>query len=81
MHEHISIWDTRLQTGGVVRIRLYVIYAHLGNHILLRSGGGTGAQLCTPQEVWALGVGMSTLDAQTAVRRGSGVPSTDDPGA
>ena len=41
MHEHISIWDTKLQTGGVVRVRLYVIYAHLCNHILLQSGGGT----------------------------------------
>jgi hypothetical protein len=37
--------------------------------------------LCTLLEVWVLGAGMSTLDAQTAVRRGSGAPSTDDPGA
>jgi hypothetical protein len=42
---------------------------------------GPGAQLCTLLEVWVLGVGMSTLGAQTAVRRGSGAPSTDDPGA
>jgi hypothetical protein len=30
-----------LVLGGVVRVRLYVIYAHLCNHMLLRSGGGT----------------------------------------
>jgi hypothetical protein len=40
-----------------------------------------GAQLCTLLEVWFLGVGMSTLDAQTTVPRGSGAPSTDVPGA
>ena len=28
-----------LVLGGVVRVRLYVIYAHLCNHMLLRSGG------------------------------------------
>ncbi len=28
---------------------------------------GPGAQLCTLLEVWVLGVGMSTLDAQTAL--------------
>jgi hypothetical protein len=42
---------------------------------------GPGAQLCTLLEVWVLGVGMSKLGAQTDVRRGSGAPSTDDPGA
>ena len=40
-----------------------------------------GAQLCTLLEVWVLGVGMSTLGAQTAVRRVSGAPSTDGHGA
>ena len=58
-----------LVIGGVVRVRLYVIYcalcAHLSNHILLQSGGGTWAQLCTLLEVWVLGVGMSTLGTQT----------------
>ena len=49
---------------GVVRVRLCIIYVHLCNHIPLRSGGGPGAQLCTPLEVRALGVGMSTLGAQ-----------------
>jgi hypothetical protein len=28
---------------------------------------GPGAQLCTLLEVWVLGVGMSTLDAQTSL--------------
>jgi hypothetical protein len=42
---------------------------------------GPGAHLCTRLEVWVLGVGMSKIGAQTAVRRGSGAPSTDDPGA
>jgi hypothetical protein len=42
---------------------------------------GPGTQRCTLLEVWVLGVGMSTLGAETAVRRGSGAPSTDDPGA
>ena len=28
---------------------------------------GPGTQLCTLLEVWVLGVGMSTLDAQTAL--------------
>ncbi len=28
-----------LVLGGVVRVRLYIIYAHLCNHILLQSGG------------------------------------------
>ena len=32
-----------------------------------QSGGGPGAQLCTHLEVWVLGVGMSTPDAQTAL--------------
>ena len=42
---------------------------------------GPGAQLCTLLEVWVLGVGMSTLGPQTAVRRVSGTPSTDGSGA
>ena len=29
--------------------------------------GGPGVHLCTPEEVWALGVGMSTLGAQTVL--------------
>ncbi len=42
---------------------------------------GPGSQICTLLEVWVLGVGMLTLGAQTVVRRGSGAPSTDGPGA
>ena len=70
-----------LVLGGVVRVRLYVIYAHVCNHILLQSGGGTWGTVCTLLEVWVLGVGMSTLGAQTTVRRVSGAPSTDGSGA
>jgi hypothetical protein len=40
-----------------------------------------GAQFCTLLEVWVLGVGMSTLGAQTAVHRVSGTTSTDGPGS
>jgi hypothetical protein len=54
---------------------------HLCNHILLQSGGGTWGTALYTLEVWVLGVGMSTLGAQTAVRRGSGAPSTDGPGS
>ena len=56
-----------LVLGGVVRVRLYVIYAHLCNHILLESVVGPGAQLCTLLEGWVLGVGMSTFGAQTVL--------------
>jgi hypothetical protein len=55
--------------------------AHLCNHILLQVVVGPGAQLCTLLEVWILGDGMSTFVAQSAVRRGSGAPSADGPGA
>ena len=40
---------------------------------------GPGTQLCTLLEVWVLGVGMSTLDAQTSLYaedRGLQVPMT-----
>ena len=71
MHEHISIWDTKLQTGGVVRVRLYVIYAHLCNHILLQSGGGTwGTALYTVR-----GVGSGSRDVDTC--RANAVYPTD----
>ena len=42
---------------------------------------GPGAQLCTLLEVWVLGVGMSTLDAQTSLYvedRGLQVPMALD---
>ena len=67
-----------LVLGGVVRVRLYVFYAHLCNHILLQSGGGTwGTALCT---VRGVGSGSRDVDAwrvNGSVRRGSGAPSTD----
>jgi hypothetical protein len=48
--------------GGVVRIRLNIIYAHLcHHHTSYKVVVGLGAQLCTLLEVWVLGVGMSTL--------------------
>ena len=73
MHEHISIWDTKLQTGGVVRVRLYVIYAHLCNHILLQSGGGTwGTVLYTVRGVGSGSRDVDTWRANGSVRRGSG---------
>ena len=54
---------------------------HLCNHILLESGGGTwGTALYT---VRGVGSGSRDVDAWCAnvsVRRGSGAPSTDDPG-
>ena len=43
---------------------------------------GPGAHLSTLLEVWVLGVGMSTFDAQTALyAEDRGLPSTDGPGA
>ena len=53
-----------LVLGGVVRVRLYVIYAHLCNHMLLRSGGGTwGTALYT---VRGVGFGSRDVDAWRA---------------
>ena len=70
-----------LVLGGVVRVSLYIIYAHLCNHISLQSGWWDLGHSSVLLEVWALGVGMSTPGAQHSVRRGSGAPSTDGPGA
>jgi hypothetical protein len=57
--------------------------AHLCMHtIQLRTGSGTwGTALSTVRGVGGLGIRMLTLDTKTAVRRGSGAPSTDGPGA
>ena len=71
-----------LVLGGVVRVRLYIIYAHLCNHILLQSGWwdlGHSSVHCG-----GVGSGSRDVDAWRAngsVRRGSGAPSTDGPGA
>ena len=70
-----------LVIGGVVRVRLYIIYAHLCNHILLQSGWwdlGHSSVHCG-----GVGSGSRDVDAWRAngsVRRGSGAPSTDGPG-
>ena len=53
-----------LVLGGVLRVRLYIIYAHLCNHILLQSGGGTwGTALYT---VRGVGSGSRDVDAWRA---------------
>ena len=70
-----------LVLGGVVRVRLYVIYAHLCNDILLSSGGGTwGTALYTVRGVGSGSRDVDTWRANGSVRGGPGVPSTDDPG-
>jgi len=53
----------------------YMLFiAHLCNHILLQSGGGPGAQLCTLLEEWVLGVGMSTFGRKRLCTPGVGDP-------
>ena len=56
-----------LVIGGKVRVRLYVISMMCICVITYycKVVVGPGAQLCTLLEVWVLGVGMSTLGAQT----------------
>ena len=67
-----------LVLGGVVRVRLYVIYAHLCNHISLQSGGGTwGTALYTVRGVGSGSRDVDSWRANVSVRRGSGAPSTD----
>ncbi len=79
-HEHKCMGHETANWGG--RGLGYMLFnVHLCNHMMRKVVVGPGAQFCTLLEVWVLGVGMSTLGAQTAVRRGSGVPSTDGPGA
>jgi hypothetical protein len=68
-----------LVLGGVVGLGYILSNAYLCNHMLLQSGGGTWDKFCTLLEVWVLGVGMSTLGAQTALYaeyRGLQVPMT-----
>ena len=60
-----------LVLGGVVRVRLYDIYAHLCNHMLLRSGGGNwGTALYTVR-----GVGSGSRDVD--VWRANGLYAED----
>ena len=76
-HEHKYMGHETANWGG--RGLGYMLFnAHLCNQpCSCKVVVGPGAQLCTQLEVWVLGVGMSKLDAQTDVRRGSGAPSTD----
>ena len=56
--------------------------AHLCNHILLQSGGGTWGTVL--YNVRGVGSGSRDVDAcrdHGSVRRGTGAPSTDGPGA
>jgi hypothetical protein len=54
---------------------------YLCNHILLQSGGGTwGTVLYTVRGVGSGSPDVDTWSANGSVRRGSGAPSTDDPG-
>jgi hypothetical protein len=56
--------------------------AHLCNHILLQSGVGTcGTALYTVRGVGSGSWDVDTCHANVSVRRGSGDPSTDGPGA
>jgi hypothetical protein len=56
--------------------------SHLCNHILLQSGGGTwGTPLYTVRGVGSGSRDVDSCHANVSVRRGSGAPSTDDPGS
>ena len=56
--------------------------SHLFNHILLKSGGGTyDTALYTVRGVGSGSRDVDTWCANDSVRRGSGAPSTDVPGA
>ena len=50
--------------GGVVRVRLYIIYTYLCNHIHLSSGGGTWGTTLYP--VRGVGSGSRDVDAWRA---------------
>jgi hypothetical protein len=71
-----------LVLGGVVGLGYMLFHEHLCNHILPASGGGTwGTALYT---VRGVGSGSRDVDAwrvNGTVHRGSGAPSTDDPGS
>ncbi len=59
-----------------------IFNAHLCNHILLQSGGGTwGTVLYTVRGVGSGSRYVDALRENDSVLRGSGAPSTDDPGA
>ena len=54
---------------------------HLCNHILLYVVVEPGAQLCTPLKVNRRKLGCRRLARKRSVRRGSGAPDVDGPGA
>jgi hypothetical protein len=58
------IYVTCLVLGGVVRVRLYVMYAHLCNHILRQSGGGTWGTVL--YSIGGVGSGSRDVDAWRA---------------
>ena len=71
-----------LVLGGVVRVRLYIIYAHLCNHMLRPSGGGTwGTALYTVRGVGSESRDVDTWTQTSLYAEDRGPPSTDDPGA
>ena len=70
-----------LVIGRELGLGYMLFIAHLCNHILLQSGGGPGAQLCTLLEEWVLGAGMSTLGRKRLCTPRVGDLSNDDPGA
>jgi hypothetical protein len=58
-----SIWDTKLQSGGGRGLGYMLFIAHLCNHILRQSGGGTwGTALYT---VRGVGSGSRDVDVWT----------------
>jgi hypothetical protein len=55
---------------------------HLCDHILLQSGGGTwGTALYIVKGVGSESRDVDSCHDTVSVRRGSGAPSTDDPGS
>ncbi len=81
MHEYISIRDSKLQTGGVVRVRL-LFNAHLCNHIITTVKWWWDF-MYSVRSVRGLGIRMLTLDTRTSLYaedRGLQVPMTLDHG-
>jgi hypothetical protein len=71
-----------LVLGGVVGLGYILSNAHLCNHMLLQSGGGTwDTSLYTPRGVGSGSRDVDVWHANGSVRRVSGAPSTDGPGA
>jgi hypothetical protein len=78
---HVICTVICLVLGGVVRVRLCYLMRICVITYTCEVVVGPGTQICTLLEVWVLGVGMSTLGAQTAPYaedRGIQVPMTLD---